>query len=80
MLHKPSDKFIGIESDISSYPFRPIVFVAKTNLAVLMFHDSVIRDGNTVSVIAQILYQSVGIGKRFFAIDHPLLLITLIFD
>jgi hypothetical protein len=77
MKKKPSDELIGLESQGLLFIAIGIVPPAEGDLAVLDFKDTVITDGYSMGISAQVLEDSLGTVKRWLTIDNPFFVIEL---
>jgi len=75
MKKEPSDKFIGLQRHgLLTVPVG-IISPEKRNIAVPVGEDTVIADGDSMGIPAEVLKDPLGAIKGRFAIDDPLLVV-----
>jgi hypothetical protein len=70
-----SDELLGLQSHDLLFITVSIVTPSERNLPILSVYDTVIADGDPVSISAQILKDSLSTAERRLAIDNPLLVV-----
>jgi hypothetical protein len=77
MEKEPSDKLMGIQRHDIFFISVGVITPAEGYFAVFNFEDTMIADGYSVGISAEVLKDSFDAVKRRFAIDYPLLMIEL---
>ena len=73
MQQEPSDKLIGLEGHGFWVVMVGIISPEEGNLAVLEGENTIVADGDSVSISAEVLKDPPGAIEGRFAIDDPLL-------
>jgi len=77
MKKEPPDKFIGLQRHgLLTVPVG-IISPEKRNMAVLDSEDTVIADGDSMGISAEVLKDPLGAIEGRFAVDDPLLVIEM---
>jgi hypothetical protein len=74
MQEESSDKLMGIERHNLFFVGIGVITPEEGHFAILKLEDTVITDGYSVGISAEVLKDSFYAVKRRLAIDHPLLL------
>ena len=77
MKKEPPDKFIGLQRHgLLTVPVG-IISPEKRNMAVLDSEDTVIADGDSMGIPAEVLKDPLGAIEGRFAVDDPLLVVEM---
>ena len=77
MKKEPPDKFIGLQRHGLLAVTVGIISPEKRNMAVLDSEDTVIADGDSMGIPAEVLQDPLGAIEGRFAIDDPLLVVEM---
>ena len=77
MKKEPPDKFIGLQRQGLLTVTVGIISPEKRNLAVPDSEDTVIGDGDSMGIPAEVLKDPLGAIEGRFAVDDPLLVIEM---
>jgi hypothetical protein len=77
MKKEPPDQFIGLQRQGLLAVTVGIISPEKRNMAVLDSEDTVIADGDSMGIPAEVPKDAPGAIKGGFAIDDPLLMVEL---
>ena len=66
MEQEPTDELLGGYGHLFALVAIAAVFVAEGNRAIFDFHDSMVGDGNTMSVAAKVVQHLLGAVERRF--------------
>ena len=77
MKKEPPDKFIGLQRQgLLTVPVG-IISPEEGNVAIPVGEDTVIADGDSMGIPAEVLKDPLGVIEGRFAVDNPLLLIEM---
>ena len=77
MKKEPADKFIGLQGHgLLTVPVG-IISPEERNMAVPVGEDTVIADGDSMGIPAEVLKDPLGAIEGRFAVDDPLLVIEM---
>ena len=71
MMHKASDKFIGIQCNLFGEHTRFMVFTPESDPAIVARHYPVIGDGYPVSIFPKVFDHLAHTTERLFSINIP---------
>lgn len=76
MAEKAADKLVRREPHNLLLVSIPVVLPLKGDKATINIEDTVVGDGDTVGISAQILHNTGSIPEGWLAVDHPFLAVA----